>query len=230
MPTRARRRGGGSGPGFRGWQPFTLLRRRFSPFHLTDVVADLALAVEAARRAAALASNAAAEARSQAEAAKELAADALVAVADLRAVASATTVWLAFDGLSPDEGAGEVLRANRGVWMSAVTLERESFVAAKVCLLQDGDPSRWQRGQPLVLQVVPAIKDLGVAQGAGRAGKELQVARAKVAFDRLALIGRLVCPEPSWGFWPEPPASPPACVERQPMCMMAISCRPCGGG
>ena len=83
--------------------------------------------------------------------------------------------------------------------MSAVTLERESFVATEVCLLQDGHPSRWQRGQPLVLQVVPAIKDLGVAQGAGRAGKELQAARAKVAFDRLALIGRLGVPRAKLG-------------------------------
>ena len=44
------------------------------------------------------------------------------------------------------------------------------------------------------LPVVQALKDLGVAQGGGRAGKELQAARAKVAFDRLAWIGRLGLP------------------------------------
>ena len=157
-------------------------------------VAESALAVEAARLAAAISASTSAEAKLQAEAAKELAAEALVAVADLRALASATTVWLAFDGLPPDEGAGEVLKANRGAWMSAVTLVKESFVAAKVSLLQDSDPARWHRGPPLVLQVVPAIKDLGVAQGAGRVGKELQAARARVAFDRLALVGKLGVP------------------------------------
>ena len=41
------------------------------------------------------------------------------------------------------------------------------------------------------LPVVPALKDLGVAQGVGRHGKELQASRAKVAFDRLSLVGRL---------------------------------------
>ncbi len=58
----------------------------------------------------------------------------------------------------------------------------------------DSDPLRWQRGPPLELPVVKALKDSGVAEGAGRAGKELQAARAKVAFDRLAWIGRLGLP------------------------------------
>ena len=106
-------------------------------------VAKSALAVEVARLAAADAAGASAVAKLQAEAAEELAAEALVAVADLRALASATTVWLAFDGLPPDEGAGEVLKANRGAWMSAVTLV-ERFVAAKVSLLQGSDPARWR--------------------------------------------------------------------------------------
>ena len=81
----------------------------------------------------------------------------------------------------------------------AVTLVKESFVAAKVSLLQDSDPARCHRGPPLVLQVVPAIKDLGVAQGAGRVGKELQAARARVAFDRLALLGKLGVPRAKLG-------------------------------
>ena len=34
---------------------------------------------------------------------------------DLRAVASATSVWISFDNLPPDDDVGEVLRANRGV-------------------------------------------------------------------------------------------------------------------
>ena len=158
-----------------------------------------ALAVEAVRRAAAAAEDALAEAKLQEEAAKELAAAALAAAADLRAVASATTVWLAFDGLPPEDGVGEILRANRGAWLSTVALTQESFVAAKVSLLRDSDPARWHRGPPLVLQVVPALKDLGVAQGAGRVGKELQAARAKVAFDRLALVGKLGVPRAKLG-------------------------------
>ena len=34
---------------------------------------------------------------------------------DLRAVASATSVWVSVDSLPPDDDVGEVLRANRGV-------------------------------------------------------------------------------------------------------------------
>jgi hypothetical protein len=38
---------------------------------------------------------------------------------DVRAVAAATTVWLAFDGQAPPLEAETVLRANRGVWLDA---------------------------------------------------------------------------------------------------------------
>ena len=61
--------------------------------------------------------------------------------------------------------------------------------AAKVRMELDGDPLRWQRGPPLELPVLPALKDLGVAQGEGKPGKDLQAARAKTAFDRLGWIG-----------------------------------------
>ena len=47
--------------------------------------------------------------------------------------------------------------------------------------------------------MVPALKDLGVAQGVGRHGKELQASRAKVAFDRLSLVGRLGVPRAKLG-------------------------------
>ena len=38
---------------------------------------------------------------------------------DPRAVASATSVWISFDDLPPDDEVGELLRANRGVWVAA---------------------------------------------------------------------------------------------------------------
>ena len=66
-----------------------------------------------------------------------------------------------------------------------------SLEEAKAQLQLDGDPQRWQRGPPLAFPVVAALKDLGVAQGGGRPGKELQARRSKVAFDRLGWIARL---------------------------------------
>ncbi len=42
---------------------------------------------------------------------------------DLRAVAAATTVWLAFDGLLPTQDAQDVLAANRGVWVPTAAVE-----------------------------------------------------------------------------------------------------------
>ena len=109
-------------------------------------------------------------------------------------MASATSVWISFDDLPPDDEVGELLRANRGVWVAAGRCEQHAFAAAKTRLVLDGDPLRWQRGPPLELPVVKALKDLGVAQGGGRAGKELQAARAKVAFERLGWTGRLGIP------------------------------------
>ena len=54
--------------------------------------------------------------------------------------------------------------------------------------LLQGGPQRWLRGPPLVLELEKAIKDPGVAQGMGRHAKEMQAARAKVAFDRLGRV------------------------------------------
>ena len=106
-------------------------------------------------------------------------------------MAAATTVWLAFDDLPPPEEVVEVLRANRGVWLPTGNLEEASLEAAKARLELDGDPLRWQRGPPLELPVLPALKDLGVAQGEGKPAKDLQAARAKIAFERLGWIGKL---------------------------------------
>jgi hypothetical protein len=119
-------------------------------------------------------------------------------VEDVLALAAAT-VWLAFDELPPDDEAAEVLRANRGVWLPARGYGQQQLGDAVARVAADSDPQRWQRGPPLELPVVPALKDLGVAQGAGRHGKELQGRRARVAFDRLALIGRLGVPRAKLG-------------------------------
>ena len=44
------------------------------------------------------------------------------------------------------------------------------------------------------MQVKAALKDLGVVQGVGPAGKDGQAKRAKVAFDRLGRVARLGLP------------------------------------
>ena len=88
-----------------------------------------------------------------------------------------------------------MLSANRGVWADASALAHGSLDAAKAQLAEDSSPLRWQRGPALELPVVDALKDLGVAQGVGRAGKELQADRAKVAFARLAWVARLGLPK-----------------------------------
>ena len=76
-----------------------------------------------------------------------------------------------------------------------------------------------------MMQVVPAIKDLGVAQGAGRVGKELQAARARVAFDRLALVGKLGMPRAKLGLLAGASGFTAGMYRA-----MVISCLPCGGG
>ncbi len=102
-------------------------------------------------------------------------------------------------------------------------LEQQSFVAAKARLVLDSDPLRWQRGPPLELPVLEALKDFGVAQGGGRAGKELQAVRAKVAFDRLAWIGRLGLPRVKLALLA---ASSGRTAEQPLMCTTMISYRP----
>ena len=67
---------------------------------------------------------------------------------------------------------------------------------ARICLGRDGDPQRWLRGPPLVLQVKAALKDLGVAQGLGVHAKNLQAARTRTAFARLQWVARLGLPRP----------------------------------
>ena len=139
---------------------------------------------------------------------------------DLRAVAASTSVWLAFDGLPPPAGEELVLRANRGLWVDARLPQcggagvppavdqdqlrqplapehppaRQEFGAtvseARVRVWADGHPLRWSKGPPLAVPVVAALKDLGVAQGGGREGKEMQAKRSKEAFKRLEWIAR----------------------------------------
>ena len=62
--------------------------------------------------------------------------------------------------------------------------------AARVPVWADGHPMRWSRGPPLAMPLVKALKDLGVAQGGGREGKELQAKRSREAFKRLEWIAR----------------------------------------
>ena len=139
---------------------------------------------------------------------------------DLRAVAGCTTVWLAFDGCRPPAELELLLRANRGLWVDArpehlggarvppaVFQDQEvqpgvpaeppgrQAQGADVCeararVWADGHPKRWSRGPPLVVPVVSTLKDLGVAQGPGKAGKDLQAKRAQEAFKRLSWIAR----------------------------------------
>jgi hypothetical protein len=51
----------------------------------------------------------------------------------------------------------------------------------------------------LELPVVPALKDLGVAQGLGVEAKGLQAERTRTALNRLELVGRLGLPKPALG-------------------------------
>ena len=139
---------------------------------------------------------------------------------DLRTVAAVATVWLWFGEGEPPQEITEVLRANRGVWLLARLHPEEpeaavaeallalepvcepplpqlcsaSLAEARVCVRRDGDPQRWLRGPPLVLQVKAALTDLGVVQGFGAPAKDAQAKRTKVALDRLGRIARLGLP------------------------------------
>jgi hypothetical protein len=119
---------------------------------------------------------------------------AAAAAVDLRALAAAATVWLAFDCLPPPDEIQEILSGNRGVWLPTVEAEASRLQKACQRLQADGAADRWARGPQLVLLVAAALKDLGVAQGLGKPAKELQAVRAKTAFSRLQLVARLGLP------------------------------------
>ena len=173
---------------------------------LAQPVAELGAAGAAGRRlsaaralaeAAAAANAAAAVAEVFACEAEAKAAAAVAAAADVRALAAATTVWLAFEGIPPPEDVQQILQGNRGVWLPTAWAEEDRLQRAKLRVLADGAEDRWARGPQLALPVVGALKDLGVAQGLGKPAKELQAARARTACDRLKLVARLGLPRKS---------------------------------
>ena len=72
----------------------------------------------------------------------------------------------------------------------AAQLQGATVCDARSRVWADGHPRRWSRGPPLVVPVVASLKDLGVAQGPGKAGKDLQAKRLQEAFKRLGWIAR----------------------------------------
>ncbi len=108
-------------------------------------------------------------------------------------------VWLAFDGLPPPDEAQEILSGNKGIWPPTVDAEANRLQRACQRVQADGSADRWARRPQLVLPVVEALKNLGVAQGIGRPEKELQAARAKTAFSMLQLVARLGIPRKALG-------------------------------
>jgi hypothetical protein len=77
------------------------------------------------------------------------------------------------------------------VWLPTGHLEEASPEAAKVPMLLDGEPLKWQKGPQLEVPMQPALKDVGVAEREGKPTKDLQAARARTAFERLGWLGRL---------------------------------------
>ncbi len=49
-----------------------------------------------------------------------------------RALAAATTVWLAFEGITPPEEIQEIVSGNRGIWMPTAEVESDGFQKAKL--------------------------------------------------------------------------------------------------
>ncbi len=78
--------------------------------------------------------------------------------------------------------------------LPAAAREEGRLQAARERVQADSAEARWARGPQLELPVQPALKDLGIAQGLGKEGKNLQAARAKTASDRLRWVARLGVP------------------------------------
>ncbi len=123
------------------------------PLAVAAAVAATASAEEAALVAADEGASAAAKAEAVAAAAGAAAAAEAAAAAalDPRASAAAAAVWFAFDGLPPPDEVQEILSGNRGVWLTKVDAQA------------DGSTDRLARGPQLVLPVVEALKEFGVA-------------------------------------------------------------------
>ena len=127
------------------------------------------------------------------------AAAAAEAAVDRRVLAAVATVWLAFDGIPPEDEVQLVLAGGRGWWLPTFGMEADRLARARELVAADSDEERWARRPMLQLPVVPALKDLGVAQGLGVEAKELQAERARTAFSRLELVGRLGLPRSALG-------------------------------
>ena len=90
---------------------------------------------------------------------------------DVRAVAAATTVWLAFDGQAPPLEAETVLRANRGFWLDArLPQSADGKLVAEQGLQMHPD------AEPPLLSPVEVI---GPRAGAGGAGPSALAAGAQ---------------------------------------------------
>ena len=161
-----------------------------------NAAAAAAEAAAAAAEAAILAAGGpdAAAAAATAAATAGAASAAAEAAVHLWALAAASTVWLAFDGLPPLDEIQEILSGNRAAWLPTADAEASRLQQARARVQADGAADRWANGPPLALPIVEAIKDLGVAQGLGRPAKELQAVRSKTTFSRLELVGRLGLP------------------------------------
>ena len=64
----------------------------------------------------------------------------------LWALATASTVWLAFDGLPPPDEIQEILSGNRAAWLPTVAAEASRLQHAWLRLQADGAADRWARG------------------------------------------------------------------------------------
>ena len=143
--------------------------------------------VRRAEEAAAVAAEEAGRAAGRAAAAAE-------AAVDRRVLATVASVWLAFDGNPPDGDVQAVLAGGRGCWLPTTGADADLLARARARVTADSDEERWGRRPMLQLPVVPALKDLGVAQGLGVEAKQLQAERARMAFARMELVARLGLP------------------------------------
>ena len=99
-------------------------------------------------------------------------------------------VYLSGPGVAPtvvqviEAGQGAVLRGGPGGWALA------QLIHARQCLKEH---AAWPR---IAVPVLPALKDLGVAIGSGRAGRDLQQQRLHELVRRTQLVARVGVPYP----------------------------------
>ena len=157
-------------------------------------VGELVVVAEVALAAADAAARAAVAGAEEASAAQKVAEAAASAAVDPMAVAAATTVWIAFDGIPPPEEVQMVLQGNRGAWLPSDVVAEDRLQQARPRILANGAADRWSRSPQLQLPVLEALKDLGVAHGLGRHAKDLHAAGTRTAFVRLQWVARLGLP------------------------------------